>query len=169
LVKADDLLDCFVLPYDEPPEACFEPLRFKTYLGRIQGDVCSCHVVSFSTLALNSAILPFSSTKFAADINVVTVESSALTIVTQLPPPPNNFTTEVSLSSFALRCAAASTVLATALMVDCSSWTKQAPEEMKAANERKAAPDFTLSDAKSARVKLSDYKGKVVLLNFWAT
>lgn len=40
---------------------------------------------------------------------------------------------------------------------------------VKPANERKAAPDFTLRDANGAPVKLSDFKGKVVLLNFWAT
>ena len=31
------------------------------------------------------------------------------------------------------------------------------------------AADFTLKDADGASVKLSDYRGKVVLLNFWAT
>jgi len=36
-------------------------------------------------------------------------------------------------------------------------------------NVRKTAPNFTLSDSKGASVRLSDYKGKVVLLDFWAT
>jgi thiol-disulfide isomerase/thioredoxin len=31
------------------------------------------------------------------------------------------------------------------------------------------APDFSLTDANGFRVKLSDDRGKVVLLNFWAT
>jgi peroxiredoxin len=34
---------------------------------------------------------------------------------------------------------------------------------------RKPAPKFTLIDAKGAPITLPDYKGKVVLLNFWAT
>jgi peroxiredoxin len=37
------------------------------------------------------------------------------------------------------------------------------------ASDRKAAPDFALTDANGTLVKLSNYKGKVVLLNFWAT
>ena len=35
--------------------------------------------------------------------------------------------------------------------------------------DRKLAPDFSLEDANGAAVKLSEYRGKVVLLNFWAT
>jgi peroxiredoxin len=34
---------------------------------------------------------------------------------------------------------------------------------------RKPAPGFSLHDAQGKEVRLSDYKGKVVLLNFWAT
>src|ERR1700751_6047730 len=31
------------------------------------------------------------------------------------------------------------------------------------------APDFTLTDSTGASIKLSAYRGKVVLLDFWAT
>jgi peroxiredoxin len=34
---------------------------------------------------------------------------------------------------------------------------------------RKAAPDFTLNDAAGVPVQLSQFRGKVVLLSFWAT
>ena len=36
-------------------------------------------------------------------------------------------------------------------------------------NARKAAPVFKLSDSSGKTVRLSDYRGKIVLLNFWAT
>jgi peroxiredoxin len=35
--------------------------------------------------------------------------------------------------------------------------------------DRAMAPDFTLNDATGKPVKLSDFRGKVILLNFWAT
>jgi peroxiredoxin len=38
-----------------------------------------------------------------------------------------------------------------------------------ATNKGQARFDFTLKDMNGARVRLSDYKGKVILLNFWAT
>jgi peroxiredoxin len=36
-------------------------------------------------------------------------------------------------------------------------------------NDRKPAPAFVLTDAAGRTAKLSDYRGKVVLLDFWAT
>jgi len=36
-------------------------------------------------------------------------------------------------------------------------------------SSRKPAPAFELTDSSGALVKLSDFKGRVVLLNFWAT
>jgi len=35
--------------------------------------------------------------------------------------------------------------------------------------EMKKAPDFTLKDVNGKTIKLSDYNGKVVIINFWAT
>lgn len=35
--------------------------------------------------------------------------------------------------------------------------------------EKQSAPDFALSSVDGSRVRLSDYRGKVVLLDFWAT
>ncbi|MEZ5403470.1 MAG: TlpA disulfide reductase family protein [Bryobacteraceae bacterium] len=40
---------------------------------------------------------------------------------------------------------------------------------VKPEKDRKVAPAFTLKDSMGRAVSLADYKGKVVLLNFWAT
>ena len=45
----------------------------------------------------------------------------------------------------------------------------QGEKRVRAASERKAAPEFSLKDSNGTTVKLSDYKGRIVLLNFWAT
>jgi peroxiredoxin len=40
---------------------------------------------------------------------------------------------------------------------------------LQPADARKAAPEFTLQDSSGQAVHLKDYRGKIVLLDFWAT
>lgn len=44
-----------------------------------------------------------------------------------------------------------------------------AQASIQSVDQRKTATDFELKDLSGRSVRLSDYKGKVVLLNFWAT
>lgn len=68
-----------------------------------------------------------------------------------------------------------SAALSTAFLVGCVfQGCTSAPTQMKAASlkptaERHQAPEFTLKDADGKTVHISDYKGKVVVLDFWAT
>lgn len=45
----------------------------------------------------------------------------------------------------------------------------EAPDVLTPVASRKSAPNFTLTDVQGKAITLSHYKGKVVLLDFWAT
>lgn len=47
--------------------------------------------------------------------------------------------------------------------------TSQKAPAMQSSANYATAPDFSLVDSKGNTIKLSDYKGKVVILDFWAT
>lgn len=63
----------------------------------------------------------------------------------------------------------ASLAITTAILCTSCSGSSSAKSSSRASDDRKPAPDFTLQDANGDSVKLSDYRGKVILLNFWAT
>jgi len=72
-------------------------------------------------------------------------------------------------SSTILRNVFLSAALASAVLAVYLVSPARRPVGAKAVTGRKAAPDFTLEDDAGQPVRLADYKGKVVLLNFWAT
>jgi peroxiredoxin len=67
-----------------------------------------------------------------------------------------------------IHVAAASAALAL-LLASCSRPSSLPTGELKSQGQRKPAPNFTLKDSEGNAVNLADYRGKVVLVNFWAT
>ncbi|HYO82282.1 MAG TPA: TlpA disulfide reductase family protein [Bryobacteraceae bacterium] len=69
------------------------------------------------------------------------------------------------------RASAVAGLLLFTLLAACSSGNSEPgrKNEVKTAAQRKQAPNWTLKDSDGRAVSLADYKGKVVLLNFWAT
>ena len=59
--------------------------------------------------------------------------------------------------------------LSVVLLLSACSSERPVRAAVKPSKDRNSAPDFTLMDVTGKPVKLSDFKGKVVLLNFWAT
>jgi cytochrome c biogenesis protein CcmG/thiol:disulfide interchange protein DsbE len=55
------------------------------------------------------------------------------------------------------------------LVVGLLMWQAGVPASASAPDQRQEAPAFSLSDSQGASVTLSHYRGKVVLLDFWAT
>jgi peroxiredoxin len=54
-------------------------------------------------------------------------------------------------------------------LIVSTPWLAQGRASITPAEGRQLAPGFTAQDATGASFNLSDYKGKVVLLDFWAT
>ena len=67
-----------------------------------------------------------------------------------------------AIGSFAIQ-----TLLATGILM--ASEPAGAPAALLPAAQRKPAPEFALQDSSGKAVSLKDYRGKVVLLDFWAT
>ena len=55
------------------------------------------------------------------------------------------------------------------LVVLCFALPVKPPADLIEANSRKTVPDFSLADSKGNTIKPTNYKGRVVLLDFWAT
>jgi cytochrome c biogenesis protein CcmG/thiol:disulfide interchange protein DsbE len=67
----------------------------------------------------------------------------------------------------AISLLAISTLLAAGILM--ASEPAGAPAALQPAARRKPAPEFALQDSSGKTVSLKDYRGKVVLLDFWAT
>ena len=54
-----------------------------------------------------------------------------------------------------------------ALIVACFALPARTPADLTAASSRRAAPDFTLKNQDQKEIKLSDYRGRTVVLAFF--
>lgn len=55
------------------------------------------------------------------------------------------------------------------IVAGCSTSRTASAQSVKPTKDRKVAPDFSLKDSSGKLVKLSDYRGKAIVLDFWAT
>ena len=96
-----------------------------------------------------------SRTRQRAWIAVAAVSAAALTLVVTVGPTPR---------ALAERCVNCSVALWQHL-----SASGPLASEAQLLKDRKVPPDFVLDDATGKSIRLSELKGKVLLLNFWAT
>jgi thiol-disulfide isomerase/thioredoxin len=75
-----------------------------------------------------------------------------------------------SVMSFAVIAVAAGLLVHTPVRAaDGFQTSRAAADTLLAKDQRKAAPEFSLTDADGKPIDLANYRGKVVLLDFWAT
>lgn len=55
------------------------------------------------------------------------------------------------------------------MLIACWMVLRRPPSQQKSAATLRPAPDFSLTDISGRPLHLSDYRGKVVILDFWAT
>ncbi len=60
-------------------------------------------------------------------------------------------------------------VVACVFLLCAGAWGEESPQTLVPVPGRPAAPDFNLVDVDGEQHRLSDYRGKVVAINFWAT
>jgi peroxiredoxin len=76
----------------------------------------------------------------------------------------------LSVTSVAVVTLAAGLLVCTALhAADSSQTSKSTVDTLLPKDQRKAAPEFSLAGADGKPIDLANYRGKVVLLDFWAT
>jgi thiol-disulfide isomerase/thioredoxin len=61
------------------------------------------------------------------------------------------------------------TLVKVAYLALCFALPVRPQADLIEVNSRKAVPDFSLADSKGTTIKLFNYRGRVVLLDFWAT
>lgn len=79
-----------------------------------------------------------------------------------VPPPPHGGRNPLAL-------VAAAVIVAAMLYVGFHAARRSAPSHSSFAGKSSVAPDFTLESLDGKNMRLSDFRGKAVLLNFWAT
>lgn len=60
-------------------------------------------------------------------------------------------------------------LFASLALAGCSEQQDEQPRATSGVGKGQQAPDFTLSDMQGKKVSLADFRGKVVLINFWAS